>query len=148
MDVVKRDRPHVLILLGPFLDAKNHILFESEICYKDPSTEEIVYLTYEELNNQLMKYLRTELEKMNCEVILVPSTRDIHFLNPLPQPAYKTATNAQQANTEKRITRMTNPSVFKVNDIVVGILNAEIIKETCFSMESKDMQGGKIDQAL
>ena len=43
---------------------------------------------------------------------------------------------------------MTNPSVFRINDIVVGVLNAEIIKETCFSMESKAMQGGKIDLAL
>jgi len=34
LEIVKRDRPHVLILMGPFLDTKSKDLVDGDISYK------------------------------------------------------------------------------------------------------------------
>lgn len=36
LDLVKRDKPHVLILMGPFLDAKSPDLQDGDISYAEP----------------------------------------------------------------------------------------------------------------
>jgi len=35
LELCKRDKPHVLILMGPFLDAKSTNLQDGDICYKE-----------------------------------------------------------------------------------------------------------------
>lgn len=39
LDLVKRDKPHVLILMGPFLDAKSQDLQDGDIYYTEPGGE-------------------------------------------------------------------------------------------------------------
>jgi len=41
-----------------------------------------------------------------------------------------------------------NPQTFRINDITVGVLNADIVKDLCMSMVMKDMKNSKIDVAL
>jgi len=46
LELCKRDKPHVLILMGPFLDAKSVNLQDGDICYEEQS-QELTYLDYE-----------------------------------------------------------------------------------------------------
>jgi DNA polymerase alpha subunit B len=84
---VKRDKPHVLILMGPFLDAKSSDLKDGDISYVEPSGE-LTFLDYQDLMDTLMKLIRTELSSQKTEVVLIPSAREINHIYPLPQPAY------------------------------------------------------------
>ena len=140
IDLVKRDKPHCLVLMGPFLDTKNQDLQEGDICYRDPATNEHVFLSYDDLQNQIMKFLKTELSRQSTTVILQPSARDINFIHPLPQPPYRQLSDG--------FVRLGNPSTFRLNDITFSILNADIIKEICLSILAKDMPTGKIELAL
>lgn len=139
IDLVKRDRPHVLLLMGPFLDSRNQTLQEGDLSYRNPATNEFDYLSYDDVNTHLMRYLRTELARQKTQVVLVPSARDIHFVHPLPQPPYKAVSK------DENFWRLGNPSTFRINDITFAVLNAEIIKEICFSMVAKEMPQGKIE---
>ena len=49
LEVVKRDRPHGLILMGPFLDQLNQDIFSGNIFYESPDTKDDVFVDYEEL---------------------------------------------------------------------------------------------------
>jgi len=46
------------------------------------------------------------------------------------------------------VTLLGNPQTFRVNDITVGVLNADIVKDLCLSMVAKDIKVPKIDMAL
>ena len=43
---------------------------------------------------------------------------------------------------------VSNPSMIQINDIKLGIINAEVIKEMCGSMLPKNMDPPKIDLSL
>ena len=98
------------------------------------------YLSYEDLHAIIMKFISTELVRQNTQVVLIPSARDINHIYPLPQPAYPEVSD--------KIHRLGNPQTFKINDITVSALNAEIVKELCLSTVVKDVKDAKIDVAL
>ena len=83
---------------------------------------------------------------MNTKVILVPSHRDIHHFEPLPQaPFYPhLLPNSQYP----QFMSVPNPSLIQLNDIKLGIINVEIIKEMCTGMLPKNMDPPKIDLSL
>jgi len=79
-------------------------------------------------------------------VILVPSHRDIHHFEPLPQaPFYQRFLPTCQF---PQFISVPNPSLIQLNDIRVGIINAEVIKEICTGMLPKNMEPPKIDLSL
>jgi hypothetical protein len=41
-----------------------------------------------------------------------------------------------------------NPQTFTLNDLTIGVLNADIVKDLCMSMVIKDMKAAKIDVVL
>jgi DNA polymerase alpha subunit B len=47
LEMVRRDQPHVLILMGPFLDVANQALESGDISYKKPTTQEPEYFDYD-----------------------------------------------------------------------------------------------------
>ena len=97
MDLVKRDQPHCLILMGPFLDARNENLLDGDICIetysdKNVSGPEYEFFDYEDLTKLLMKYIQSEINiaqkqgniKNPIQVVLIPSAREINHIYPLP----------------------------------------------------------------
>jgi len=84
LDLCKRDKPHVLILMGPFLDTKSVNLQDGDICYPSDDPKSLNYLDYEDLMRTLMKVVQTELQRQNTQVVLIPSARDINHIYPLP----------------------------------------------------------------
>ena len=65
-----------------------------------------------------MKFLKSELAGKKTKIVLVPSTREINHIYPLPQPAY-----VAQKNDD--FIRIGNPQTFMINDITFGILNSD-----------------------
>ena len=65
LELCKRDKPHVLILMGPFLDAKSADLQDGDMCYKEPGSGDLSYLDYDDLMRSLFKLIQSELSKQN-----------------------------------------------------------------------------------
>jgi len=84
--LAKRDKPHTIVLMGPFLDGNNEDIARADICYQDPSTNELEFLDYDELFQQLLTYLHKELTaaRVTTKVVLIPSAREINHISPLP----------------------------------------------------------------
>lgn len=70
-------------------------------------------------------------------MVIIPSAREINHIYPLPQPAYP----------GKEFIRLSNPSTFRVNDITIGSVNADVIKELTLSTVTKEIKTPKVDLA-
>jgi hypothetical protein len=72
---VQEVRPHVAILLGPFVDIRN-------------SWVENHQESYDQLFGNLLAMVEAAVEGLHTEVILVPSQRDAHSHCVYPQPPF------------------------------------------------------------
>jgi len=98
----------------------------------------------------LMKYIRDELDAdkdSKTKVVLIPSHKEVHHPYPLPCPAFR------EGNLPKGFepVMLGNPTIFRINDISFGVLNADAIKDVCLNMIVKnkdDVKGGKMTLAL
>jgi hypothetical protein len=86
---VKRDRPHALIFLGPFVDLNNKDIAEGEIIFENPNTNKHDFIDYDELFTNLMIIIDKELDGLNTQVLIAPSIKDMHHVFPMPQAPYK-----------------------------------------------------------
>jgi DNA polymerase alpha subunit B len=149
MELVRRDRPHALILMGPFLDVSNQVVESGDISYKHPNTETVEYLDYEQLFKLLMQFIRDELDadKVTTKVVLIPSHKEVHHPYPLPCPAFREGILPKGFEP----ILLGNPTIFRINDISFGVLNADSIKDVCLNMITKnkdEVKGGKMTLAL
>ena len=86
LDLVNSVKPHLLFLLGPFVDINNSIIQSGIIKINDQ------YVDYEELFQTFMQLIWTSLEvKENntTKVVIQPSLRDATSLYPMPQPSFE-----------------------------------------------------------
>ena len=75
LDIVQETRPHLLILVGPFVDSRNKVI--------DAHTD-----SYHQIFETMLKQIYSALEETRTEVLLVPSQRDLHENFVYPQPPY------------------------------------------------------------
>lgn len=89
MSRVRTEMPHVLILMGPFVDGMNEDVMSGNISFRQ-SSGQIEFLDFEDVFTKVMEYIKGELAqlKVQTKLVIVPSAREIHHINPLPQPAY------------------------------------------------------------
>ena len=122
-------KPNVLVLMGPFVDAK-HPSVASGCLYshddEENGDEGAMALTYQDLyENVLMKLsvLSDSLPKL--KIVLVPSLDDVTHHAAYPQPPLPFPEEIKEALPElaKAVTCVSNPSVVRINDVVFGISN-------------------------
>lgn len=96
-----------------------------------------------------MEYVSGELKQagLATKLVLIPSAREIHHLNPLPQPPYA-AEQFPRDMPGPGLVLMGNPQVFRVNEITFGVLNADVVKDLCGSTVTKGDLGSKIDLSV
>ena len=140
------ERPQVLILMGPFLDAAHKQLEEGILSFKDPNTKELEFYDYTDLFKLIFKLIGDMLGSADCktEIIVVPSAREIEMITPLPQQPFQKNLFPSNLN----ITLVGNPQVFRVNDISFGIVNADVVKDLCTATLTKQAEEPKIDLGL
>jgi hypothetical protein len=74
-------------MMGPFVDINNTEVANGDIYFQNPDQSR-VYLTHEDLFKDLLSTIQKELNGLKTKVILVPSHRDIHHFEPLPQAPF------------------------------------------------------------
>ncbi|XP_037073406.1 DNA polymerase alpha subunit B-like [Pollicipes pollicipes] len=100
-----RLKPHLLLLMGPFIDAK---IIENELAE-----------TYQQLWNRLLELMRTALAGSHTQVLLLPSTADLHAEPVMPTPPLATAAGP--------FTMLPNPCCFAVDGLVIGATSTDVL---------------------
>jgi DNA polymerase alpha subunit B len=89
MAKVRQEMPHVLVLLGPFVDGMNEDVQSGNISFRN-STGQLEFLDFNDIFTKVMEYIKSEIDQLSVQtkLVIVPSAREIHHISPLPQPPY------------------------------------------------------------
>ncbi|XP_012526431.1 DNA polymerase alpha subunit B [Monomorium pharaonis] len=131
MDKVASDEPHVLILIGPFLEYTHNKIQEYNIF------DNIMYQNFvEEIFMKIMKKTRS-----STQVILVASNRDVHHEPVYPTPEYRIY--SQKFHNISNLKMMPDPCILDVDGFKIGITSVDIIKHIA-KEEISNMSGDKL----
>jgi len=114
LNLVKEQRPHVCILLGPFIDAKNELIVNNSFQAGDGS--------YEGLFAMILDRVGMCMDSMGgcCQAVIVPSARDVHHAYVYPQPPFPCEGN-------QRIKSFWDPSLLSIGGLLVGATSTDIL---------------------
>ncbi|ETN83590.1 DNA polymerase epsilon subunit B [Necator americanus] len=116
LEMVKLEQPHVLILMGPFVDAKNNFM-------RRPQFPE----TYEEVMNQLMRNIAKFLDGCRTELMVQPAPfRDVCCDPVFPTPPLKICSDASK-RMGKRLHSLPEPCVVRINGVEIALTSSEVI---------------------
>jgi len=126
LTTVQKNPPHILILLGPLLDAAHPLLSSSDL------TE-----THDAVINRCFKIITTTLEDCGTKVVIASSSRDIGAVPVYPTPPY---------NDVKGITCVSDPALLDIEGVVVALSSTDIIfhlgkEEISFPPQGSDRLG-------
>ncbi|XP_050404737.1 DNA polymerase alpha subunit B isoform X1 [Patella vulgata] len=110
LKLLQNDQPNVLIILGPIVDARNTEIEKGNVNF-----------TYEELFKKQIDDISDVTERINCEVIIIPSYRDIHHDSVYPQPPYIVD------QLKSHVHLMSDPCTLTINNIVFGVTSSDIL---------------------
>ena len=120
MDYIGKNRPHVVILCGPFVDSKQPLIDQCE-------TGD---LSFDDIFNKLVKKLQDLLEDLpKTQVILQPSTRDVHHKFIFPTPEFKI--------NSSNIVCIPDPAMISIDGALFGVTSTDILfhmskEEICY----------------
>ncbi|KAL4238917.1 DNA polymerase alpha subunit B [Mactra antiquata] len=112
MEQVQKMRPDVCILMGPFVDCKNTEIENGKL------TE-----TYDTMFEVKLKEIADLTEKLNVQLILLPSYRDLHHDPIYPTPSYISNTRKEF----KHVHFASDPCTLKINNIVFGLTSTDVL---------------------
>lgn len=117
MDEVERQKPDVILLLGPFLSTQH-------LSLNDPN---LMDLPQEIFQRHISQRLNRLCELTNrTTAILLPSTRDIVSVHAAwPQPMFDKAS----LGIHKRVKCLPNPCLFSINEVILGATTADILRD-------------------
>ncbi|KYQ90605.1 hypothetical protein DLAC_09234 [Tieghemostelium lacteum] len=109
IDLIVTQKPHVAILMGPFIDEDNMMIRQ-------------FHKTYDQLFKEMMLQLNSECK--STQILVVPSLRDVNNDYEFPQPPFTFNTNQLDKNN---LHFLSNPSTVVINQhVTIGIDNCEI----------------------
>ncbi|CAI9715856.1 DNA polymerase alpha subunit B-like [Octopus vulgaris] len=114
LNVCQKEKPHMCILIGPFLD-EEHTGIQT---LKDES--------YETMFTRVCQGIKEIAEQLRCTMVLVPSARDIHNTPIYPQPPF-------EYGESEFMHFVTDPSLLSINGVVFGITSTDVIFHICNS---------------
>ncbi|BGP54723.1 hypothetical protein JCM8202_003228 [Rhodotorula sphaerocarpa] len=111
-----QEKPDVLILTGPFVDASHPLLVRGEVDELPAS------LFRTRVSSKLVSLIQTS---PRTQVLLIPNGRDL--VN--PHAAYPQApfVNDAELGLPKRVRLLPNPTMFSINEIAFGVTSADVL---------------------
>lgn len=110
LETVEKKRPDVLVLAGPFVDSRHKDVRLGNL----PTTFQTQYET-------VINTVEQKLSGLNIKILVLPSTNDAHHHAVFPQPPAR-------SQGSQNVEFLSNPSMFKVNDITFGMVNIDVLK--------------------
>ncbi|KAL9953110.1 hypothetical protein ACROYT_G040470 [Oculina patagonica] len=142
MKRVQNDKPDLLILLGPFVDAKHDQIINGDL--EEP---------FEDIFDRQVKQIVKATEKLTTKVVFVPSHRDVHHDFVYPQPPFSTKINTAEFNSKERIHFVSDPCTLLVNNVTIGLSSMDVLlhlgsEETVCPPGSSDRLGRLLKHIL
>ncbi|KAL3154503.1 hypothetical protein ABBQ32_013965 [Trebouxia sp. C0010 RCD-2024] len=110
--------PHVLLLLGPFVDAEHPLVQAGTL--QDSFDDIFAAQVIEKIDSFL------DRAGAHSQVVLVPSTRDIHHHAVFPQPPLPM--DSISSRHPQAFTCLPNPAIFCCNEVAVGVVTSDVVK--------------------
>ncbi|XP_032790219.2 LOW QUALITY PROTEIN: DNA polymerase alpha subunit B [Daphnia magna] len=101
--------PHLVIIMGPFVDVKNKKVECGDLDY-----------TYQEQFDIVMKELQSKITN-SVQVCIIPSWRDVHYRTVYPTPPFP------QENKAPNVNFFSDPCVLNVNGIFIALTSTDIL---------------------
>ncbi|XP_014467215.1 PREDICTED: DNA polymerase alpha subunit B isoform X2 [Dinoponera quadriceps] len=139
MEKVASDEPHVLVLIGPFLE------------YTHPEIQDgLLKNTHQELFEKTLAKIM-ESVKRSTQVVLVASNRDAYHEPIFPTPQY-TIFNRKLFQNYSNLKLMPDPCILDVSGLKIGITSVDVIKhigkEEISDISGMDRLGRLADHVL
>jgi len=131
LDVIRREKPDAVVLIGPFVDEEHPAVKKLEL---DVSHDD----QFEEVINRIGAVVIEETE--STELLLVPSLRDVHHDKVYPQPPYQLPEKMEH----DRLHCLANPSTFTVKEMVIGVNTADILMDLSKQETSRGQSGDRM----
>ncbi|ESP02897.1 hypothetical protein LOTGIDRAFT_110777 [Lottia gigantea] len=126
LQLLQKDKPNVLVLMGPLVDSKNT---EIEVRNTDFSFKDIFRKQMDDIVNVT--------EKLSCELIILPSYRDVHHDYVYPQPPYIYNTSKSHVHL------MSDPCTININNMIIGMTSTDILFHLGQEEISQSVAGSK-----
>lgn len=111
LSYVAANRPHVVFLCGPFVDAKH-----SMIC--EPNNNE----SFDAIFGRVMKMVADGVADLDhTHVVVVPSTRDVHHRFVYPTPPFP------ESRSSQRLHMVSDPAMVSVEGVLFGITSTDVL---------------------
>ncbi|KAK6102034.1 DNA polymerase alpha/epsilon subunit B family protein [Brugia pahangi] len=117
MELVKKERPNILILIGPFIDRTSPVVKSPQCCY-----------TYEDLMNMLLAKIDEVLLGTDVQVLIVPNGKKDAAIRPsFPTPPFRSLKQRKQ-QLSKNILLLPDPAIVRIAGIEFAVTASEIIQ--------------------
>ena len=143
---ISRDKPDVVIMCGPFVDARQPLVKGGEPTISDENGNERK-ATYEELFSHNVSQLLEEMYQndptMKTQFVLVPSVEDAFVDSVYPQPPFvkerqhefadlgldfvESAGRENEKNRRNRVHCVSNPCTLKINELTIGVTSSDVL---------------------
>ncbi|KAM4586184.1 DNA polymerase alpha subunit B [Fundulus diaphanus] len=125
ISVIVRDRPDVCLLLGPFVDSKHEQIEKAQVTQ-----------AFETIFYQCIKSVVDGTRSVGCQLVFVPSQRDVHHDFIYPQPPFNLPTlDKDQA---QRVTLAPDPCTLLIDGVTYGATSTDIL----FHMGAEEISCG------
>ncbi|KAK6022549.1 DNA polymerase epsilon subunit B [Ostertagia ostertagi] len=116
LEIVTKEQPHVLILMGPLVESKNAFMQRKEFPEK-----------YQSVMDQLMRNIAKCLEGCRTEVIVQPAPFRDACCDPIfPTPPFKFSSDISK-KMGRRLHCAPEPCVARINGVEVAFTSSEVI---------------------
>ena len=126
-----QNKPHVAIMIGPFVDAGHEKIASCDTGNK----------TYNEIfRDVMMKIIKTIVPLTSTRVIMVPSPQDVHHKSVYPTPPFPAS---QNADVRDKIFMASDPDIIDIDGVTFGLTSTDILfhlgkEELCKPRSSGD----------
>nr|SVE88064.1 EOG090X07VJ [Daphnia similis] len=101
--------PHIVIIMGPFVDVKNKKVECGDLDY-----------TYQEQFDIVMRELQSKITN-SVQVCIIPSWRDVHYRAVYPTPPFP------QENKAPNFSFFSDPCILNVNGVFIALTSTDIL---------------------
>lgn len=169
---ILREKPDVVVLLGPFVDISQPLLSSGNVQLNDDddnpengqhtASYEMVFVE-KVARDCLQAFFNSESEygTLATQFVLVPSLQDAHHEMVFPQPPIgdrdKIETSyfdeplgvlqipfARPNEPKKRVHLLPNPCMFRVNEVLIGACSSDILFGLSSDEISQGMEGNRL----
>lgn len=131
IDVIKRESPDAVVLLGPFIDEKHPVIKSGQL--------DVTYdMFFEAIVERIAENVITP--NTTTELIFLPSLKDVHHDDVYPQPAFKLPERFEH----ERIHCLSNPSTFMIKEVTIGCSTTDTLMDLGKQETSRSQGGDRI----